>query len=385
LKWGTPVPKQGYERKVFYVWFDAPIGYISITGNYSPDWKQWWKNPENVKLYQFMGKDNVPFHTVIFPSTLIGTNEPWTLLHHLSTTEYLQYENGKFSKSRGIGVFGNDVAKTKIPVEVWRYYLISMRPEGQDSEFTWNGLAVANNNELLTNLGNFVNRIVKFVKTKYDGVIPESVPNDQEARLISNVNARLSKYIESLEVTKLRAGLKLFMEISTLGNQYLQDNKLSNSLFSDEKVRCDTVVNTAINLVYLLSALVYPYMPTTAAQILEQLKAPLRKITNVWEANDIKCGHEIGEPSYLFQAISESKIEEMRKTFAGKQAVVSPKKEVNLKSEPINSKVSQELSEKITEQGNLVRKLKTEKAPADEIKKQVEVLLQLKSQLTKAS
>jgi methionyl-tRNA synthetase len=109
LKWGTPVPKKGYEDKVFYVWFDAPIGYLSITANYTQDWELWWKNPENVKLFQFMGKDNVPFHTVIFPSTLLGTNEKWTLLHHISTTEYLLYENGKFSKSRGVGVFGNNV------------------------------------------------------------------------------------------------------------------------------------------------------------------------------------------------------------------------------------------------------------------------------------
>ena len=100
LKWGTPVPLPGYEDKVFYVWFDAPIGYISITANYTKDWEKWWKNPDQVKLYQFMGKDNIPFHTVIFPSTLIGTKEPWSLLHHVSTTEYLNYETGKFSKSR---------------------------------------------------------------------------------------------------------------------------------------------------------------------------------------------------------------------------------------------------------------------------------------------
>ena len=139
LKWGTKVPKVGYENKVFYVWFDAPIGYPSITANYTADWELWWKNPENVKLYQFMGKDNVPFHTVIFPSTLMGTSDKWTLLHHLSTTEYLQYEDDKFSKSRGVGVFGNNVMESGIPVEVWRYYLLSIRPETNDSHFTWPG------------------------------------------------------------------------------------------------------------------------------------------------------------------------------------------------------------------------------------------------------
>merc|ERR1711907_886492 len=102
---GTPVPKDGFRKKVFYVWFDAPIGYISITACYTKDWKQWWQNPSNVELAQFMGKDNIPFHTVVFPSTLLGTGKPWTLLHRISTTEYLNYEDSKFSKSRGTGVF----------------------------------------------------------------------------------------------------------------------------------------------------------------------------------------------------------------------------------------------------------------------------------------
>ncbi|CAB5395795.1 unnamed protein product [Rhizophagus irregularis] len=116
LKWGTPVPLEEMKEKVFYVWFDAPIGYLSITANYTPHWEKWWKNPDDVKLYQFMGKDNVPFHTVIFPSSLFGTGEDWTLLYHINTTEYLNYENTKFSKSRNIGVFGTDAKDTGINV-----------------------------------------------------------------------------------------------------------------------------------------------------------------------------------------------------------------------------------------------------------------------------
>uniref|UniRef100_A0A2N9FY19 methionine--tRNA ligase n=1 Tax=Fagus sylvatica TaxID=28930 RepID=A0A2N9FY19_FAGSY len=133
LKWGVPVPHEGFSDKVFYVWFDAPIGYVSITSCYTPEWEKWWKNPENVELYQFMGKDNVPFHTVMFPSTLLGTDENWTLMKTISVTEYLNYEAGKFSKSKGIGVFGNDAKDTNIPVEVWRYYLLTNRPE--ESQF----------------------------------------------------------------------------------------------------------------------------------------------------------------------------------------------------------------------------------------------------------
>lgn len=146
LKWGVPVPVEGFEKKVFYVWFDAPIGYISITANYLEEqYKAWWMNPDKVKLYQFMGKDNIPFHTVIFPSSLIGSKQDWTLLHHISTTEYLNYEDGKFSKSEGTGVFGDDAQKTNIPPEVWRYYLLVNRPESSDTVFSWDDFAEKNN------------------------------------------------------------------------------------------------------------------------------------------------------------------------------------------------------------------------------------------------
>lgn len=114
-KWGVPVPLPDYSGKVFYVWFDACIGYVSITANYTNQWEKWWRDPEGVKLYQFLGKDNVPFHTVMFPGSQIGTGDTWTKLHHLSTTEYLKYEGGKFSKSRGIGVFGSEAKNTGIP------------------------------------------------------------------------------------------------------------------------------------------------------------------------------------------------------------------------------------------------------------------------------
>ena len=128
-----PLPE--FADKVFYVWFDAPIGYISITANYTSEWEKWWKNPENVELIQFMGKDNVPFHTVIFPSSLIGTGENWTLLKNISSTEYLNYEDGKFSKSNNVGVFGDNAIETGIPVEIYRYYLLSNRPETSDTVF----------------------------------------------------------------------------------------------------------------------------------------------------------------------------------------------------------------------------------------------------------
>jgi methionyl-tRNA synthetase len=151
LKWGVPVPsgidglsEEDYKNKVFYVWFDACIGYPSITKCYTDngdlsnrDWEKWWKNPKDVKLYQFMGKDNVPFHSIIFPSSQLGTREDWTQVSNISTTDYLNYEGGKFSKSKNVGVFGNKAQDTGVPVDVWRYYLLSRRPESGDSEFKW--------------------------------------------------------------------------------------------------------------------------------------------------------------------------------------------------------------------------------------------------------
>ncbi|KAJ2758501.1 methionine--tRNA ligase mes1, partial [Coemansia nantahalensis] len=178
LKWGVQVPREGYENKVFYVWFDACIGYPSITANYTDEWERWWKNPDNVRLYQFMGKDNVPFHTVVFPCTQIASGEDWTFLHHLSACEYLNYESGKFSKSRGVGVFGNNAQQTGVPADVWRYYLLSSRPESSDTVFTWSGFASCNNAVLLETLGNFCNRVLKFLDDpkRYGGVLPAADP-----------------------------------------------------------------------------------------------------------------------------------------------------------------------------------------------------------------
>ena len=368
--------------------------YLSITANYTPDWEKWWKDPDNVQLYQFMGKDNVPFHTVLFPSTLIGTQQKWTLLHHLSTTEYLQYESGKFSKSRGVGVFGNNVMDSKIPVEVWRYYLLSQRPETSDAQFTWDGFAAANNNELLANLGNFVNRVTKFLNAKYDGVIPEPHLEEQDHKLILDVNASLTAFVEGLENVKIRQGIKLFMEISSRGNQYLQENKIDNTLFAENRKRCDTVIFIASNICYLLSALVYPYMPTTSDKILEIFDLPLRRITNTWSGVEITAGHQIGPAQYLFQRIEDKKIEECRKLYSGKQvkSEEAPAKKSRKSSKSNESKAPvvltpemEIINAKITEQGNLVRKLKTEKADASEIKKAVDQLLKLKQELTSMS
>ncbi|CAO3614315.1 unnamed protein product [Cunninghamella blakesleeana] len=320
LKWGTPVPLEGFEDKVFYVWFDACIGYPSITANYTKDWEKWWKNPDHVKLYQFMGKDNVPFHSVIFPGTEIATGEKWTMVNHISTTEYLNYEGGKFSKSRNVGVFGTNAEETGIPPAVWRYYLLSGRPESSDSMFTWNEFITKNNTELLNNLGNFVNRAIKFVLAKYNGILPpkEETPLDGplETKLIQDVNELLQQYVEQLEQVKIRQGLATAMAISARGNLYLQESNLSNGLFNDEKQKCNAVVTTAINLIYLLSALISPYIPTTSESISRQLNAPLRLIPDTFTF-DILAGHQLNGAEYLFTRIDEKLEDEWKSKYGG--------------------------------------------------------------------
>ncbi|QLG72978.1 hypothetical protein HG535_0E00620 [Zygotorulaspora mrakii] len=320
LVWGTPVPLEKFNKKVLYVWFDAPIGYVSITANYLKDWEKWWKNPDNVKLYQFMGKDNVPFHTVIFPGSQLGTGDKWTLLHHLNTTEYLQYEGGKFSKSRGIGVFGNNAQESGVSASVWRYYLASVRPESSDSHFSWDDFVARNNGELLANLGNFVNRLIKFVNAKYNGIVPVYDEKNLSgfASLKQNVDEILKSYINEMEQAHERRGLELAMSLSARGNQFLQENKLDNSLFSEFPAKADAVVGVGLNLIYVVASLIGPYMPETTEKIYKMLNAPAIRIEDEFELI-ILGGHNINKAEYLFQRIDEKQIEEWRAKYGGKQ------------------------------------------------------------------
>ncbi|CAI6535730.1 AIS_HP2_G0021280.mRNA.1.CDS.1 [Saccharomyces cerevisiae] len=320
LVWGTPVPLEKYKDKVLYVWFDATIGYVSITANYTKEWKQWWKNPEHVSLYQFMGKDNVPFHTVVFPGSQLGTEENWTMLHHLNTTEYLQYENGKFSKSRGVGVFGNNAQDSGISPSVWRYYLASVRPESSDSHFSWDDFVARNNSELLANLGNFVNRLIKFVNAKYNGVVPKFDPKkvSNYDGLVKDINEILSNYVKEMELGHERRGLEIAMSLSARGNQFLQENKLDNTLFSQSPEKSDAVVAVGLNIIYAVSSIITPYMPEIGEKINKMLNAPALKIDDRFHLAILE-GHNINKAEYLFQRIDEKKIDEWRAKYGGQQ------------------------------------------------------------------
>ncbi|HDQ13812.1 MAG TPA: methionine--tRNA ligase, partial [Sediminispirochaeta sp.] len=219
LKWGIPVPKEGFEGKVFYVWFDAPIGYISITKDLTEQWEYWWKRPEEVELFQFIGKDNIPFHTVIFPSSLLATGENWTMLHHMSSTEYLNYESGKFSKSKGVGVFGTDAKETGIPADVWRFYIFYNRPEKADALFTWDDFQEKVNGELIGNLANLVNRTLSFLSRFYKGEIPRREP---DPAFVEEVRRREAIIGEALERAELREAFRQIFALSSYGNREFQ-------------------------------------------------------------------------------------------------------------------------------------------------------------------
>lgn len=325
LKWGTSVPLPGFEDKVFYVWFDAPIGYISITAGYDQEnWRKWWQNgngeSSSVELHQFMGKDNVPFHTVIFPSTLLGTRKPWTLLRQLNSTEYLNYEGGKFSKSRGTGVFGSDARDSGIPASIWRYYLLASRPESTDAAFSWSDFVAKTNSELLANLGNFVNRTTRFITAKFDSLVPTGELNEIDRFFLAeNVLPEIFKYKESMEICNLRAALKCAMAVSAAGNLYLTEQKLDNKLLQNNPSRCGTVISVALNLCYALSALLEPFIPGTAEDILKILRLPARKLpSSTCFELDITPGHRIGQPFHLFTKLDEAAVTELKAKFSGK-------------------------------------------------------------------
>ncbi|XP_015586892.1 methionine--tRNA ligase, cytoplasmic isoform X2 [Cephus cinctus] len=382
LKWGIPVPLEGYRDKVFYVWFDAPLGYVSITKRYTKEYEQWWKPKYvDVSLYQFMAKDNVPFHSVMFPASLLAADQGHTLVKHIMATEYLNYEDTKFSKSRGIGVFGTDAKETGILPDVWRFYLAYVRPESQDSNFNWVDLATKNNSELLNNLGNFINRALMFVERNFASKVPPMEPQEDDLTVLALSQRELSSYVAALEQAKLRDALRHILAISKHGNQYMQSQEpwVKVKGTDDDKKKAGTVIGICCNLVALLSALLAPYMPNTSREVRSQLGLDKSSYGYIPDTitTILPAGHTIGKPSPLFTKIDDQKVEELRKKYGGKQEC--PIQKVSSGTiEKCNDAASLEAA--IAKQGLLVRELKA-KQDKSVWQPQVQILLQLKKQL----
>ena len=307
LKWGIKVPKEGYDNKVFYSWFDAPIGYIGITHECKKDWHSWWHSPDKTKLIQFMGKDNIPFHTILFPAFLIGTKDNYTLLNDLSVNEYLNYETGKFSKSRGEGVFGDDAIETGINADAFRYYIFINRPETSDTTFTWDDFQQKINNELVANLGNLVNRTIVFINKFFDGKVEGKIDKD----FISKLEKEYSKVEKLLDNIQLKEGLKQIMNISKLGNHYFQEKE-------PWKTKDVNALLTLANVVKDLAILIKPFLPETSSSIFKQLNIKELNWKNLGK-EDIKSGHKFGKQELLFKKLEDKEIQEFKERFKGKK------------------------------------------------------------------
>jgi methionyl-tRNA synthetase len=323
LKWGIPVPLEGFEDKVFYVWFDAPIGYISISAEHAAlsgdgeAWKSWWHNPEEVELFQFIGKDNIPFHTVIFPSSLLATGANWTMLHHMSSSEYMNYEAGKFSKSKGVGVFGNDAQDTGIPADVWRFYIFYNRPETSDYVFTWKDFQEKTNKELIGNLANLVNRTLSFTKRFYEGeIISPDLTDPFSADFWTEVKRLEGEITQHLEWAQLRDAFRKIFALSSYGNKVFQESE-PWKLRESEPEKAKAVLSNLAYLVRDLAILTRPFIPSTADRIASFLGSELSD----WSAlGDTSVRLSLGDPEILFKQLDDTLIENLRQRFSGSQA-----------------------------------------------------------------
>ena len=332
LNWGVPVayqgiPRPGFEHKVFYVWFDAPIEYIGATREWADatggDWKRWWRLDEgasDVRYVQFMGKDNVAFHSVNFPATLLGSREPWKTVDLLKSFNWLNWYGGKFSTSQGRGVF-MDQALELLPSDAWRWYLLANCPEGSDTAFTWEQFATAVNKDLADVLGNFVNRILKFCETRFEGVTPEGgEPGPLEARLYGALGARLAELTESLEAIEIRKSAQALRAIWVLGNEYLAEAAPWTAIKTDRE-RAGVVVRTALNSAALFARLSAPFIPTAAATIAEALG---QGEPTTWPSADLSValsrvtpGTPVRAPEVLFRKIDDAQLAAWAERFSG--------------------------------------------------------------------
>jgi methionyl-tRNA synthetase len=329
LKWGIPVPEKGFEDKVFYVWFDAPIGYISITKKGLPDtWKNWWKSPDNTELYQFMAKDNIPFHSVIFPATLLSTDDTWTMVHHLSSTEYLNYEDSKFSKSRNIGVFGTDVINSNIDVDLWRFYLLANRPEKNDACFSWQDFFDKINNEFLDNIGNLVNRILVYCAKNFDSKLSKVSYTPEQEDFIAKIRGLEKKVTESFEKVGLREALRLIMLIGKAGNKFFQDQAPWGKI-KENRIEVQGTINILVHLIKDISIMLAPFIPTTSERMLKMLGTGNLSWNSVGNFGEL-LDRKIGKPEILFKKLDTKLVEKFRKQFDG-MVKIDPWNNIELK------------------------------------------------------
>ncbi len=330
LKWGFPVPKKGYEDKVFYVWFDAPIGYIGITKQWAdekPDsrnWKDWWQEDKDVYYVEFMGKDNVPYHAITFPATLLGTGENYKKVDYLKGCSYLTYEGGKFSKSENRGVFAAD-AVTEFAPDYWRYFLMSNIPESSDTSFTFDLFAGVVNKDLNGVLGNFVSRVLKMTASKLGPQVPESgTMTELENNLLKSLDEHIKLYFKYMNMLEFRKALNELRAIWVEGNNYITAAEPWVVIKQDEK-RAGAILNVCINLIRVFAVLSAPVMPETAQKMLDAfgLKLSSESLKNFdinVEIKALKGGMPFEVGNTLFERISPERIVELKAKYGSAQS-----------------------------------------------------------------
>ena len=333
LHWGIPVKNgpenwPGMEGKVFYVWFDAPIEYIASAGEWaeangksSADWQRWWRTDQganDVRYTQFMGKDNVPFHTLSFPATILGSGEDWKLVDYIKSFNYLNYDGGQFSTSQGRGIF-MDQALEILPSDYWRWWLLSHAPESSDSEFTWENFQANTNKDLADVLGNFVSRVTKFCRSKFGENLPEGGTwGAQETALITDLTTRIRAYERNMGAIEVRKSAAELRGIWAAGNEYLQ-SAAPWSTFKTDPETAAMQVRLALNLVRLYAVLSEPFIPDAAAALMDTMNTR----DNTWPEDiatalgTLGAGHAFAVPEVTFRKITDDEVAKWQLQFAG--------------------------------------------------------------------
>ena len=308
LDWGIPVPVEGAEGKVLYVWFDAPIGYISATKDLTPDWEKYWKS-EDTKLVHFIGKDNIVFHCIVFPS-MLKAHGGYILPENVPSNEFLNLEGDKISTSRNWAVWLHEyLVDFPGKEDVLRYALCATAPETKDNDFTWKDYQARNNNELVAVLGNFVNRALVLTKKYYDGVVPACGElSEYDKETIAELSSIKSSLENNIENYRFREALKDAMNFARIGNKYLADSEPWKLIKTDAE-RVKTILNIALQITANIAIAIEPFMPFSAAKILNMLACEKFGWERLGAMDLLADGHQIGEPSLLFEKIEDDVIQ----------------------------------------------------------------------------
>ena len=335
LNWGIPVPVEGAEGKVLYVWFDAPIGYISATKDLTPDWEKYWKS-EDTKMVHFIGKDNIVFHCIVFPTMLMAHGD-YILPENVPANEFLNLEGDKISTSKNWAVWLNEYLE-EMPgkQDVLRYVLCANAPETKDNDFTWKDYQARNNNELVAVLGNFVNRALVLTHKYYNGVVPAAGElSDYDKEILAELPKMKVALEENIETYRFREALKEAMNIARLGNKYLADTEPWKVVKTDPE-RVKTILNVALQIVANTAVAIEPFMPFSAEKIISMLAVGKLEWDMIGRSDLVPAGHTIGKAELLFEKIEDDVIErQVKKLEDAKAANLAANAEVPEQKESV--------------------------------------------------